>query len=128
MDVIVGFIDAVTFALATYWVIRGLKRLLNTQRTVYFILILFYIIFILPVGIDCFITYPSYDTWKQFQGFFVSYNDKLTRIIYDAWMIFTYYLIEKIGSGRLTFRVSNRIIGGGYRSFRKKRYTGREYQ
>ena len=36
MDVIVSFIDAITFVLATYWVIRGLKRLLNTQRTVYF--------------------------------------------------------------------------------------------
>ena len=120
MDVIVSFIDAITFVLATYWVIRGLKRLLNTQRTVYFVLILFYIIYILPVGIDYFITYPSYETWKQFQGFYVSYNDKLTRVIYDVWMIVTYHLIEKIGSGRLAFRVSNRIIGGSTGLLEKK--------
>lgn len=94
MDVIVSFIDAITFVLATYWVIRGLKRLLNTQRTVYFVLILFYIIYILPVGIDYFITYPSYETWKQFQGFYVSYNDKLTRVIYDVLLLKRWLLVQ----------------------------------
>ena len=111
MSLLVQTIDVLSFCLITYWAVKGLRRLLATQKTIYFILILFYIIYVLPVGIDCFITYPSYDTWNQFYGFYVSYNDPATRIVYDIWMIFTYFLLERIGSGRLRLRIGNIKIG-----------------
>lgn len=112
MDILVRFIDILSFVLLTFGVIRSLKLLIHTQKTIYFISILFYIIYVLPVGIDCFITFPSYETWPQFQGFYISYNDNLTRLIYDLWMIFSYCFLEKFGSGMLKFRIERRTIGG----------------
>lgn len=118
MSLIVQCIDLLSFCLVTIWMIKGVKNLINTQKTVYFILILFYLIYVLPVGIDCIITYPSYETWPQFQGFYVSYNDPLTRIVYDFWMVVTYFLVDRLGSGRLriclgTSRQSNNFSNTG---------------
>lgn len=101
MDVIVNLIDAISFLLASYWTYRSVKSLVESSRTVYFVLLLYYVIFILPVGIDVFISYPSYEMWKQLPGFYVSYNDPITRIVYDIWMIMVFQLIEKFGTAKL---------------------------
>lgn len=114
MSLIVQCADLLSFFLVTIWMGRGVKKLIDTQKTVYFILILYYLIYVLPVGIDCIITYPSYETWTQFQGFYISYNDPLTRIVYDLWMIVTYLLVDRLGSGRLQICFGKSRINSGY--------------
>lgn len=109
MSILVTIFDAVTFIVLTFMSISCLKKLLHSQRLIYFVLLLFYVLYVLPVGIDVFITYPSYNTWKQFEGFYVSYNDVMTRIIYDTWLLFTFYVMKRYRRVVIGNRRSNKL-------------------
>lgn len=98
-------VDFFTFVLLTFGMCKSTINIMKKNNTIYFILIVFYILFVLPIGIDILITFPSYSTWNVFRNFEISYNDPLTRVIYDIWTIISFMIMYMVG---LNFKINSK--------------------
>lgn len=92
----VNFFDIFTIILSLFLVYKSLRKMMGNNNITYFIELIFFIFFVLPVGLD-YIIYPTYEIWPQFTKFAISYSDPATRILYDMWLIMAQYLIIYFG-------------------------------
>lgn len=85
----VGLIfDAATIILSSIMFIYAINRL--NRNANYFIYFIFFVIMVLPLYLDYTIGKPDYHSWPlgcKNYGFIVSYDDELTRIIYDLLIL-----------------------------------------
>lgn len=84
--------DILAFTLSTIVVLYQLKK--NNNYSLLIISVLFYAFYVLPIGLDYGIAFPEYLRDRSY-GFFVSFKDPATRIIYDFFLMWTYYLFYK---------------------------------
>lgn len=86
----VAIFDIITFVVSTIWLIESLRKISLGSR--YFINVLIYIFYILPLGMDYIYQMADY-SYSGWWGFIVPRNDILTVIIYDLGLLYTQYII-----------------------------------
>lgn len=88
------FFDIFTLIISTILFIKTIKKIgLSTRYIFYYF---FFIICVVPLYLDYIVGLPVYTSWllgSKNYGFILSYNDTLTRIIYDIFLIFYQYIL-----------------------------------
>ena len=89
----------------TTLVLSGILLLLNIkkvkQSSLYIIYLMFFGIYVLPLFLDYILGFPSYffhwdatyTSFDRYEGFILSYQDATTRILYDAFLIGTQFIL-----------------------------------
>ena len=91
---LVVLLDTITIIISTYLFIKNVKKIgLSTRYIVYYF---FFFIMVLPIFLDYIVGKPVYNSWflgSKHYGFIASYDDSITRIIYDAFLMWFQYII-----------------------------------
>ena len=74
------YFDIFTIFLSIYFLLQAVKHLAG--KSIFIIYILLYAFYILPLDLDYLISFPAYLNPRH-HGFYISYDDALTRVIYD---------------------------------------------
>jgi len=106
---IVNIFDILAVILSIILVYKSIRKIMKKNNTEYFIQIIFFIFFVLPVALD-YIIYPTYETWPQFMKFAISYKDPTTRILYDIWIVIAQCLIIYFGKNKTRYESQNSQI------------------
>lgn len=95
------FFEIWTILLSTGLLIFSLRNLSNTKHAIYFIHLLFYFIFVLPLVLDYVWAKPDYHSaWSNLQGFEISYNDERVRFIYACYILLSQLIMLYFGKKR----------------------------
>lgn len=89
----VKYFDYITIVVSVLIAVRSVRDLRNSSR--YIVYYLFFVVFILPLALDYLIGKPVYSGLQVNYGFELSYDDDMTRILYDIFVLGTQIIILK---------------------------------
>ena len=91
---ITTIIDVFTILVSIYLAVKTVKKVGTSSR--YVIYYFTFLILVVPLILDYIIGKPDYLSWyggRKHYGFIVSYDDPLTRIFYDAFLLLFQFII-----------------------------------
>ncbi len=86
--------DLPTLFITTYWGIKNLKNISSSSR--YLLYYIFFFVFAVPLYLDYIVGFPAYSTLSfpsRYWGFIESYDNLLTRVFYDVFLLFFQFVI-----------------------------------
>lgn len=98
----VAFLDIVTLIISTLLAIRTIKKVGTSSR--YIIYFFFFIVMIIPLYLDYLVGKPIYTSWltgSKNYGFIISFDDAVTRIIYDVYILLFQFIILNFRRNKL---------------------------
>src|SRR5665648_161941 len=101
---LINMLNLITFVWLTFWACIAILKIANsTSRSIYFIMIIFYIFFGIPLFLDVILGQPSYFSYP---GINLANNYSIVQIVYDLYVSFipfTWWIIERKYSSRAHF-------------------------
>ena len=91
------YFDIFTIFLSIYFLLQAVKHLAG--KSIFIIYILLYAFYILPLDLDYLISFPAYLNPRH-HGFYISYDDALTRVIYDFALLWTQFCVIRYFKGK----------------------------
>ncbi len=91
MMISIEIIDIITFLVASFWLMKNIKKIGKDSRFVVGALI--YVFYVLPIGLDWFYEFADYTYFPDRYGFIWPRKDFLTNFLYNALMLVTLYCV-----------------------------------
>lgn len=105
--------DIATLLISSYFCLESFKR--TGYGTRYIMFLIFFIVMVLPLYLDYLIGKPVYSSWAlgiKNYGFILSYDDGLTRLLYDIYILLFQWMIlyYKVDFERDKYILEDRIL------------------
>ncbi len=82
--------EVLVISVSLYLAMRSLILLIRKGKNIYFLHLLFFFVFVLPLLMDYFIGLPEYrGRFSVMYGFFLSSNDYSVRMAYSVYVLFS---------------------------------------
>lgn len=113
-------LDIITMLTSTACLVAAIRKLRAGSRYVFFIL--FYLVAVLPLILDYVIGVPEYASWQagsKNYGFIISYNDSMTRALYDIFLLVFQFVLLIFGKNKQAHDGTSHVMTLTERSYKR---------